>query len=402
MQLKKIALPSLFLLLTGCFLYYAYANRSVSAFLWAISFALLAWVVFTAFLRGILVSVISITITLAVVESALGYLPKLMAKKSATENQPTAYFDTNFSYATPAYWQLGPFGSQPRPGVFESRKVTGDGKVVYQATYSIGEDGFRITPMYGWVPRSNGDQTSKPRVNFLGDSFTFGEGVNDQQTMEYFYGALGEGRGKPVLVKNYGVHGWGMHQALAILQSDLDTSASLQFALTSPWHASRSACADFYSLGSPKYLLQDDGLVKRSGYCRSFAWVEHSPKALRGLITSSKIFNLIIDSLFVTNDQDQQIKLYLGILKTMQQDLAKKGQRFVLGFIKADQSWFVGSYNNDKILAAIKALGIEVIDMTLADTNEALEKKYYLHELDKHPSPAGNEARAKMLQQLVR
>jgi hypothetical protein len=150
-------------------------------------------------------------------------------------------------------------------------------------------------------------------------------------------------------------------------------------------------------LGSPKYILLDNGSVKRNGYCRSFGWVEHSPKAIRGFITSSKIFNLIVDSLFVTSDQDQQIKLYLGILKTMQENLTQKGQKMILGFVKADQSWYVGTYNNEKLMAAIKAMGIDVVDMTLANTNEALDKKYYIHELDKHPSPAGNEARAKLL-----
>jgi hypothetical protein len=319
-----------------------------------------------------------------------------MAKKAIEANGPTAYFDTNFSYSTPAYWQLGPFGSQPKPGVFESRKLAGDGSVVYTATYTIGPDGFRETPQYGWTPQE-ALTGARSRINFLGDSFTFGEGLNDNQTMEYFFGSLSQKQGQAVWVKNYGVHGWGMHQSLAILQSDLDSKANLQFALTSPWHASRSACADFYSLGSPRYILQDDGLVKRNGYCRSFGWVEHSPKAIRGLITSSKIFNLIIDSLFVTSDQDQQIQLYLAILNTMQENLAQKGQKFILGFVKADQSWFVGTYNNDKLLAAIKVMGIDVVDMTLANTNEALEKKYYIHELDKHPSAAGNEARSNIL-----
>ena len=81
----------------------------------------------------------------------------------------------------------------------------------------------------------------------------------------------------------------------------------------------------------------------------------------------------------------------------MQKNLAQKGQKFILGFVKADQSWFVGTYNNDKLLAAIKAMGIDVVDMTLASTNETLEKKYYIHELDKHPSAVGNEARSNIL-----
>jgi len=395
-MLKKFGFPILFAVLAAYLLYYAYSHRSVSAFLWATSFILLTWVLLTAFLRGVLVSIISITLTLAIVEAALGYLPQLVAKKTEGVKAPTAYFDTNFSYSTPAYWQLGPFGSQPKPGVFESRKLAGDGSVVYTATYTIGSDGFRETPQYDWTAQ-NALTSLRPRINFLGDSFTFGEGLNDKQTMEYFFGGLAEKQGRAVWVKNYGVHGWGMHQALAVLQSDLDTKANLQFALTSPWHASRSACADFYSLGSPKYILQDNGLVKRNGYCRSFRWIELSPRVIRGLITSSKIFNLIIDSLFVVSDQDQQIQLYLGILKTMQEHLLQNGQQFILGFVKADQSWFVGSYNNDKLLAAIKAMGIDVVDMTLAVTNEALEKKYYIHELDKHPSAAGNETRSNIL-----
>ena len=69
----------------------------------------------------------------------------------------------------------------------------------------------------------------------------------------------------------------------------------------------------------------------------------------------------------------------------------------VVGFIKADDQWFVGSYNNDKIMAAIKAMGINVIDMTLADKNELLARNYYIHELDKHPTGAANLARTKLL-----
>jgi hypothetical protein len=181
------------------------------------------------------------------------------------------------------------------------------------------------------------------------------------------------------------------------LQSDLDTKANLNVVLTAPWHASRVGCADFFSLGSPKYQLQADGLVKRDGYCRSFGWVEHSPKALRGLITSSKVFNLIQDSLLVTSDQDKQLEIYLGVLKTMAAESKKRGEDLVVGFIKADDQWFVGTYNNEKVLAAIKGMGINVIDMTLADKNELLARNYYIHELDKHPTGAANLARAKLL-----
>jgi hypothetical protein len=252
-----------------------------------------------------------------------------------------------------------------------------------------------VTPKYG--------DKQAHRMNFLGDSFTFGEGVSDNETMAYYVGDLVNSQQQsadklaPLQVKNYGIHGWGIHQGLAILQSDLDTKANLNFVLTAPWHSSRVGCADFFSLGSPKYELQSDGLVKRDGYCRSFGWVEHSPKALRGLITSSKVFNLIQDSLLATSDQDKQLEIYLGVIKTIAAESKKRGEDLVVGFIKADDQWFVGTYNNEKIMAAIKGMGINLIDMTLAEKNELLTKNYYIHELDKHPTGAANLARAKLL-----
>ena len=118
---------------------------------------------------------------------------------------------------------------------------------------------------------------------------------------------------------------------------------------------------------------------------------------LNEFITSSKIFNLIQDSLFVINDQDEQIKLYLGILRTIQAQAKARGEQLIVGFIKADDQWFVGSYNNEKVLAQIQADGIKVVDMTLADRSELLERRYYLHEQDKHPSSEANLRRSQLL-----
>ena len=103
----------------------------------------------------------------------------------------------------------------------------------------------------------------------------------------------------------------------------------------------------------------------------------------------------------VINDQDKQIELYLGVLRTIQQEAKQRGEQLVVGFIKADDAWFVGSYNNDKILAELKKSGIQVIDMTLADKNENLNPKFYVHELDKHPSSLGNLERSKLLLQAI-
>ena len=399
--LKKLLFPIILAALAAYLFFNAYTQRSVATFLWAFSVALMAVAALTSVLRNTVITLISIVITLAIAETALGYLPALIAKKpdtginTAKDKSIYAYFDSAQTYNTPAYWHLGPFGSQPKPGVFTAKKIASNGDVLYDTVFTIGPDGFRVTPKYG--------DKQAHRINFLGDSFTFGEGVADNETMAYYTGDLvnaqkmASNKWALLQVKNYGIHGWGIHQSLAVLQSDLNTQANLNVVLTAPWHASRVGCADFFSLGSPKYVLQSDGLVKRDGYCRSFGWVEHSPKALRGLITSSKVFNLIQDSLLVTNDQDKQLALYLGVLKTIAAESKKRGEDLVVGFIKADDQWFVGTYNNQKVMDAIKGMGIKVVDMTLADKNELLDRKYYIHELDKHPTGVANQARAKLL-----
>jgi hypothetical protein len=389
-MIKKVLLPAVILAGALYLFYSAYLHRNVATFLWAISAVLVLAAIYLNRVRDFFIAIISLTVTLAIVEMGLGYLPGLLAKKVEGGLQArSTYFDSNQQYNTPAYWRLTEFGSQPRPGEFRARKLASDGELIYEVNYTIGADGFRLTPQFeGGANRS---------FNFLGDSFTFGEGVQDQETMAYFVGEEFRKSGKQVTVKNFGMSGGGVHQALAILQSKAPTDARIHFVLTTPWHASRAACADFFALGSPKYVLGTSGEVVRDGYCRSFAWVENSPKAVRGLITSSNIFKLIQDSLFVISDQDKQVELYLGILKTVAKEISSRGEVLVIGFIKADESWFVGSYNNEKIVATIKGMGINVIDMTLSKTNEDLPRNFYLHELDKHPTAAANLQRAKLL-----
>ncbi len=396
-MIKKFVLLLTLAALAAYLFFNAYTERSVASFLWGMSVGLIVIFILTPFLRNVVITFISLVIAMAIAESALGHLPTLLARQGSAKDpavkEGTAYFSPSQTYNTPAYWHLGEFGSQPKPGVFTAKKFAANGEIIYDTVFTIGPDGFRVTPLY--------DSKQKHRINFLGDSFTFGEGVADNQTMAYFVGRLANSQSGlkfyPLQVKNYGVHGWGVHQALAILQSKLDHQADIQFVLTAPWHASRAACADFFSMGSPKFRLELSGFVRRDGYCRSFTWVENSPKVLRGLITSSKIFNLIQDSLLVINDQDKMIELYLGILKTIQAEVKNSGKQLIIGFIKADDKWFTGSYSNEKILAELKTGGIHVIDMTLAQKNEHLDPKYYLHNQDRHPTAMGNLARAKLL-----
>jgi len=280
----------------------------------------------------------------------------------------------------PIYWSKSDLGFQPPPGRHTSKKLTSAGEVVYDAVYSIGEDGFRITPVI---------HTGSIHINFFGCSLMFGEGLNDDETLPYFLHELD----LRISVKNFAWHGYGVHQALRILESIRDTKGNINFLLTSPWHAERSACVPDYSKGSPRYILSDDGRVVLDGTCG------FQLRFLERVLNHSHIYQLV--RLALREDQDRQIDLYLAIIERMNNLSQDRNQRFIIGFYKAENAWFTGKNSNETIVKQLNRKGIEVIDLTLAPSADQLSKEYYLHTLDKHPSAKANKVRAKLLKEYL-
>lgn len=263
-------------------------------------------------------------------------------------------------------------GVQAKSGTHSAISKTIEGETIYSVKYTIGNDGFRITQT---------DINNPERINFFGCSVTFGAGLEDNETFPYYVAQLGKYK-----VKNFGISGYGPHQALAILTSKRDTTGKLNFFLTAPWHAERSACIPSYSVGSPHYTLENGKLI-RDGVCGG------NTGFVSKILAKSKIYNLVSKSF---SNQDYQIDLYLALIKEMNRLSNDQGQQFLVGFFKADRDWFTGSYSNELILERLKSNGIQIIDLTLAETNEKVKREYHIHELDKHPSAQANEERAKL------
>ncbi|MCB0213954.1 MAG: SGNH/GDSL hydrolase family protein, partial [Anaerolineae bacterium] len=89
-----------------------------------------------------------------------------------------------------------------------SIKKMGD-EVIYDVVYTTDSYHRRITPV------DNPEQRDKFML-FFGDSFTFGEGVHDNETLPYYVA-----QDLPdYMPYNYGLSGYGPQQMLAKLQSD--------------------------------------------------------------------------------------------------------------------------------------------------------------------------------------
>lgn len=308
--------------------------------------------------------------------------PAFLPQGTSQRAKEKTHYDLHSGYAK-EYFVKTELGSQAVEGIHTSRKLSLDDETIYSVKYSIGMDGFRITP-------SNND--SNPRINIFGGSFTFGEGLEDNETLPYYLVRDIDG----ISVKNFGFHGYGAHHALAILESDRDMTGTINVFLTIPWHADRSACRPKYSVGSPKYRITAEGEAERVGSCTEY----RGP--LGEVVRNSNLYALVQMIQGVRN-RNHDIELYLSLVGRMENISKANNQKFIVGFIKAeDERYFFGSnYTNDIIFSELAKRSDAIVDLSLADQNGDMDKKYSIP-LDGHPTAIANKERAVLLEKSIR
>ncbi len=298
------------------------------------------------------------------------------------EKKESLFFQEPNSDYSRQYFKQTELGSQAKQGVHTSKLIDSDGQVIYDVKYTIGLDGFRVT--------SEQASDYQDHISFYGCSFTFGEGLNDWETLPFYVNKKVRG----LNVKNYGFHGYGAHQALFILERDAEKVpvSQINFFLTAPWHATRSSCKPDWTFGSPKYRIENNELI-RVGRCKD--------STIERILSYSKLYKLGQRVFGFDAASDADFALYLAIIKKMHNISKQNGSKFIVGFIGADERFFFGtSYTNQKIYDQLKNNSDAIIDLTLAGKVENLDQSYYIHPLDKHPSALANQKRADMLTSL--
>ena len=140
----------------------------------------------------------------AFVMAATGVFEAAIRTRAVSEQK-----QQTFSNSTDLFTLDDTLGVRPAPGLHTTAKMTYGGRTVYDVTYSFDEHGLRISP-----PDERGFE--QPCVLFFGGSFTFGEGVEDDEAMPYRAGVRAAGR---AAVRNFGFSGYGPHQMLAAIES---------------------------------------------------------------------------------------------------------------------------------------------------------------------------------------
>ncbi len=252
--------------------------------------------------------------------------------------------------------------------------------LLYDVTYTIDDNGHRITP---GATAQNDSQS----IIFFGCSFTFGEGVNDSESMPYIVGELQKDK-----VYNYGFHGYGPHQMLSAIENNL-ISCNPKYVIYQAHHvhAARSAGYSSWDYHGPKYIIEGGELV----FCGNFDDSEYPTytKIKRKIYNQLNKSNFFI-KYFSKKDRytitDNDISLFLNIVSTAQEKLIKKFPNVKFHVILWDKT------PSDKTYLKIRK-GLNLMTNNIHYVSDILPnlcddtKKYEISKYDTHPNPLAHK-----------
>lgn len=216
---------------------------------------------------------------------------------------------------TPAYENWSPFicGMQPSaPGVEKraGHRVTRYGKDLFDTRYSFDKNGWRIMPARNANAENN--------LILFGCSFTFGYGLEDEQTWPWRLAKL---LGPDWKLENYSAIGYSANQMLCMLEHNLiappEGKHRYALFLALNFHLMRN---DFYPF-SPHYELDANGEAKAGGKPK-YAWMNNLPFTFNGSQLAREISSSLINRAMA--DTSEMLGGYLAMIKKSADILKQK------------------------------------------------------------------------------
>jgi hypothetical protein len=272
-------------------------------------------------------------------------------------------------------------GSAPVRGVKVRATKFERGVIVYDVTYTIDSTGLRVAS-----PVKNG----KPAgcILFFGDSFTFGEGLQDTETLPYQVGLQSGGQYQTF---NFGFHGYGPHQMLAEIQKGLvnqivDCQPDYAIYQALPHHVARVAGKVSFGKHAPRYQLDPDGTVSFGGHFDD----EKEISSLLGDELRWQLGKSAIYRMLERQDRDvseEDIRLLLSIVRRSNDLLAVDYPGIKFHVIL----WDRGGKNENTIYRKLQD-GFSQMNIPIHLVEDILpgytldSSKYWLSTSDKHPN----------------
>lgn len=283
-------------------------------------------------------------------------------------------------------------GAAPaKAGSFDTRKIDQrSGSVIYDVSYTIDEHLIRATQ----------SSDSGPVIAFFGDSFMFGEGVSDSETLPQDFADLMDRR---LRVLNFGFHGYGPQQFLRTLETGhfdglMRPGLGLVVFQTAPWHAERTSCAADFVAGSPRYELRG-GAAEFSGACGG---------TVRNVVfkqfEKSAAYRWLIQPIIAGSPDRDDMELYLAVVsRAVQEANSRYGVPTVILYLSYNDRYLQRSgFTNEEIMERFHAAGAHVVDVTLTHEDGSPLTSYdqptpLIIQGDGHPTALAQRKRAELL-----
>jgi hypothetical protein len=289
-------------------------------------------------------------------------------------------------------------GWAPQAGSVVTQRLSFEEELIYDASYTIGPNGWRISSA------TNAHTPSRGCVLFFGDSFTFGQGLADDETLPF---RVHEKSAQRYRTYNFGVNGYGAHQMLSALQHGLvkDTVQCEATQVTDVFyqaitdHVRRSAGRSWFERRGPRYVLTPDGDLRPEGRFEDHDdYAEEMPLMLklRMQIYKSVIYQRIVQSTYMRKYSDYVLNLYMEIVH--------EARRMALADYPGAEFhvllWDEDNADNRAIRDGLRQRGITVHLMSDILPNyraDDLNEEYRIHARDAHPNARANKLIARYI-----
>lgn len=323
------------------------------------------------FIQNLSVSVFMVFITIFLLELIAGFVLKRMAANSPKIEGPTHSMVMD-----------DVLGYKPTPNESHTGVRTKDGQIIYKITYQTDANSLRITPV----------DSSKIRnryAQFFGCSMTFGEGVQSNETLPYYFAKF-DSTYKPY---NFAYSGYGPHQMLARLQSNsvpgiVKEKGGIGFYIYIGDHVNRviGTLTNYsYNGGNAPYYHKVGNELKHDG---TFLSGRRLRSTIFNIMLKSNILKLFkIGYPFRIGEQDYALTADV---------MAESAREYKKQF--GNDNFYVIIYptTNDSslIIRLLKERGVKVIDYS--KLFNPLDSKYAIP-YDEHPTALANQILIKQL-----
>ncbi len=277
-------------------------------------------------------------------------------------------------------------GFRPKPDSEVIATATWGDELVYRQTYHFNSAAARVTPP--------APATSDTYL-FIGDSFVFGQGVADDQTVASQLTRLSS---PPARTVNLGVPGYGPNHLVRAFEAGLydrykDQKVKAVVTWIIPAHLQRVTGDGSWLGSSPRYVL-DDGKLRFTGTFNEHRWRD----PLAGLHYLLGEHFAFIEAIGQKQRQEEQIELFLAMMAKLQAEArAKFNAPLVIIYSWPDEST-QNRYGDSKVeqpllvatLVKLRKLGAPMLSVADATQGETAARLMIPH--DGHPSASAPSA----------